>query len=128
MKNRNREGGYVVSAEVLLIALILVIGLATGWAKLRDQTLAELKDFMAAVDTYNLGAAPLWQTGGTRWIVNGAIVGPSAAAGSVTELWVDENGNTFSAPAAEEVPGSQGQYRSREGFLIYGSTVGESSP
>jgi len=127
MKNRNREGGYVVSAEVLLIALVLVIGLATGWAKLRDQTLAELKDFMAAVDTYNLGAAPLWQTGGTRWIVNGAIVGPQPGP-PVTERWVDAFGNTFSASAAEEVPGSPGTYRSKDGFLVYGSTAGESSP
>jgi Flp pilus assembly pilin Flp len=49
----NDEAGFVISVELILIATILVIGLVTGWAMLRDAVLAELADTAAAIGTTN---------------------------------------------------------------------------
>lgn len=119
MRQRPNEAGFVMSGELLLIAVVLCLGLITGWVKLRDQSLAEIKDSMAAIDAYILGAGPLWQTGGTRWIENGSVVEPPLA-GTVTERWDNGVDPPFQAPAAEPVSGSPGVFRSRDGFLIYG--------
>jgi len=74
------------------MVLVLGVGLVTGWVKLRDQSIAELKDSMAAVDAYIQGAANVWQTGGTRWIKNETIIGPDNT-GNVQELWGPSNSN-----------------------------------
>ena len=133
MRSKHRMAGFVVSTEIMLIALILALGLVTGWVKLRDQSLAEIKDTMAAIDAYILGAGPLWQTGGTRWIkVVGStptIVGPSSIA-TVSELW-DEDFNAAPPPAsalaAVETAAGSHIYKSRDGFLIYGSAPAPST-
>lgn len=126
-RQTNRQSGFVVSTEVQLIALLLVLGVVAGWVKLRDQSLSELKDSMAAVDTYIEGSAELWQTGGTRWISAGAIIEPAAPA--YEETWVNEPiggpATQFPAVAAEPVPGFPGVFRSKEGFLTYGDAVPE---
>jgi len=44
---RRQQAGFVISTEMMLISLVLVLGLITGWAKLRDQSLSEIKDSMA---------------------------------------------------------------------------------
>lgn len=123
MRRRNAQAGFVVSTELQLVALVLVLGLVAGWVKLRDQSLAEIADSMAAVDAYIQGSAPVWQTGGTRWISGGAIIEPSVT-GPVQELWVravtHQPGSQFPAPAAEPVPGFPGVYRNTAGFLVYG--------
>jgi hypothetical protein len=128
VKIRNVQSGFVVSAEVQLMALILVLGLVAGWVKLRDQSLAELKDSMAAVDAYIEGSAPVWQTGGTRWISGGAIVEPFAT-GPIREQWnkavIGDPAVLFPASAAEPLPGFPGVYRSRAGFLVYGDPPGD---
>ena len=55
MLNRlwNDQAGFVVSAELVLIATILVIGLIVGWATVRDQVLQELGDVAAAISQFN---------------------------------------------------------------------------
>jgi hypothetical protein len=80
---RSRQSGFVVSGEVLLIAVILVCGLVTGWAKLRDQSLAEIKDSISAIDAYVAGATPLFQTYAQPWIAGGLV--SSAPAAPATE-------------------------------------------
>jgi len=112
---RSTERGFVMSVEMLLIAVVLAAGLITGWAKLRDQSLSEIADTMAAVDAYTFGSASLWQVGGTRWITSGAIVQPSAT-GTVTETWGTGNA---SAPAAV-LTATPGIYEKRSGVVVYG--------
>lgn len=55
MLNRlwNDQAGFVVSAELVLIATILVIGLIVGWATVRDQVMQELGDVAAAISQIN---------------------------------------------------------------------------
>lgn len=43
------EGGFVVSSELILIATVLVIGVLTGAATIRDQAVQELADVAGAV-------------------------------------------------------------------------------
>jgi len=47
------ETGFVVSAELVLIATILVIGLIGGWATVRDQVIQELGDVAGAISNIN---------------------------------------------------------------------------
>lgn len=126
MRRRGRQAGFVVSAEMMLIALILAIGLITGWVKLRDQSLAEIKDTMAAIDAYLLGSGPLWQIGGTRWIVAGAIVEPTIPA--VSELWDNGVDPPFAWPTVVETsaPGSDPRvFKTKDGILVYGAPTAE---
>jgi hypothetical protein len=76
MKTKTQQAGFVVSIEMLLMIAVLVFGTITAWTKLRDQSIAELHDTAAAVDTYLQGTSTLWQTGGTRWIKAGAVIEP----------------------------------------------------
>jgi hypothetical protein len=80
---RNAEGGFAVSSEVLLIAVILVCGLITGWVKLRDQSMAEVKDTMAAIDQWVTGTASALQPYAQPWITAGVVA--STAVAPVTE-------------------------------------------
>jgi hypothetical protein len=43
------EAGFVLSTETVLVATILVIGMITGLATVRDQVVTELADLAAAV-------------------------------------------------------------------------------
>ena len=49
-KQKNKKAGFIVSAELLLITAILVIGLIAGLASVRDAMTAELADTAAAID------------------------------------------------------------------------------
>lgn len=134
VRSTPRQAGFAVSTELLLIALILTLGLVTGWLKIRDQSLAEVADSLAAIDAYILGSGPLWQTGGTRWISNGdtgpgqpcqaagvspCIIGPSST-GAVTESW--GAGGTAWPTAVETSPGV---FEKKDGILLYGTTGAE---
>ena len=44
LRKRNKKGGFIVTAELILIATILVLGLLVGMAELRDSLVAELDD------------------------------------------------------------------------------------
>lgn len=45
----NDEGGAILSAEIVLIATILVIGVVTGLTSVRDAVVTELADVGAAI-------------------------------------------------------------------------------
>ena len=45
------EAGFVVSAELVLIATILVLGVLVGIASVRDQIIQEVGDVAAAIST-----------------------------------------------------------------------------
>jgi len=47
------EQGFVVSAELVLIGTILVIGMIVGLATVRDQVVQELGDFALAIAQVN---------------------------------------------------------------------------
>jgi hypothetical protein len=56
MKNLiNDEAGFVVSAELILIATITVLGLVVGLAEVRQAVSEELEDVAAAVGSLNQG-------------------------------------------------------------------------
>ncbi len=80
---RRAEAGFAVSSEFLLIAVILVCGLITGWVKIRDQSLAEAKDAMDAIDQWVAGSATNLQPYAQPWIAAGAVT--STAVAPVTD-------------------------------------------
>lgn len=47
------EAGFVISAELVLLATIVVIGLIVGWATVRDQVIQELGDVAQAISEIN---------------------------------------------------------------------------
>lgn len=55
------ESGFIVSAEIILVATILVIGLVAGFTTLRSSILSELADVGAAIrqldQSYAYGSA-----------------------------------------------------------------------
>lgn len=57
----SEQDGFIVSAELLLIATLLVIGLVTGLASVRDSVVTELADVAQAIanlnQTYSFGAS-----------------------------------------------------------------------
>ncbi len=58
-----KQAGFIVTAELLLITVILVVGLVTGMTKLRDQTIAELSDTGSAIGSINQS----YGVEGTQW-------------------------------------------------------------
>jgi Tfp pilus assembly protein PilV len=119
---RRAQRGFAVSLELLLIALLLTAGLVTGWAKLRDSSLAEVKDTINAIDAYVLASTPLWETGATRWIIpcendanNGCIQDPALSI--VTEGW-GENADPWVTVAGTNNAGNT-TYESLDDVLLY---------
>ena len=54
MKNLiNDEAGFVVSAELILVATIAVLGLVVGLAEVRQAVSSELEDVAAAIGSMN---------------------------------------------------------------------------
>jgi len=49
----NDEQGFVVSSELVLIATVVVIGLLTGLAAVRDALISELSDVAGAIQDIN---------------------------------------------------------------------------
>lgn len=47
------QRGFVISTELILIAVLLVIGLIAGLTTLRDQVVQELGDLAAAIGSIN---------------------------------------------------------------------------
>jgi len=48
-KRAKKQGGFVMTSELILIATILVIGLIVGMVTVRDAVLAELEDTAEAI-------------------------------------------------------------------------------
>jgi len=61
----NDEVGFVVSAELVLIATILVIGMIVGLTTIRDQVVSELADIAAAFSDISQSFAYSGVTGHT---------------------------------------------------------------
>ena len=53
MKLWNDEAGFIVSAELVLIATILVLGMIVGLVSVRDQVVQELGDIAIAIGVIN---------------------------------------------------------------------------
>ncbi len=49
----NDQAGFVISAELILVATILVIGLIVGLTTVRDQVVQELGDLALAIGNVN---------------------------------------------------------------------------
>jgi len=67
---KDKQSGFVVTAELLLVTTILAIGLITGMAKLRDQTIAELSDTGDAIGSINQS----YTIQGTNWNTTNTVV------------------------------------------------------
>ena len=67
------EAGFVVSADLLLISCILVLGLMVGLVSLRDQIVQELGDVGAAFAVLNQGYTWAAVTGHTSTIAGSAM-------------------------------------------------------
>jgi Flp pilus assembly pilin Flp len=65
----NDEAGFVVSAELVLVATLLVIGMVVGLTSLRNQVVQELADLGAAIGMISQG----YQYTGTSKITDEAF-------------------------------------------------------
>lgn len=78
MKNKKKQGGFIVSAELVFIVTILVIGLIVGWVAVRDAVVAELGDVAEAIGAVDqsyeyVGVQDIGATGASRAITQGGI-------------------------------------------------------
>lgn len=69
-KNNKKNGGFVVTAELLLVTTILTLGIITGMVKLRDQAVAELSDAGSAIGSINQS----YSVQGTNWTNDAAEI------------------------------------------------------
>ncbi len=67
------EQGFVVSAELVLIGTILVIGMIVGLATVRDQVVQELGDFALAIGQVNQSYSWSAITGHTSSVAGSAF-------------------------------------------------------
>ena len=68
------DAGFVVAAELTLVAAILVIGLLVGLVSVRDQMIQELGDVAAAVTSLNMGYSFAGITGHTSSVAGSEFV------------------------------------------------------
>jgi len=92
-KQQKKQAGFIVSAELILIATILVIGLIVGMVAVRDATVSELEDVgnaIAALDQSYLFAGVQdtvvgsW-TAGSTWL-DAADLGPDGGDGDSVQV------------------------------------------
>jgi hypothetical protein len=75
-KHQRKQAGFIVSAELILIATILVIGLIVGMVAIRDAATAEMHDIAEALGALDqsytiqgiLDLGTNAEVGGTTWI------------------------------------------------------------
>lgn len=76
MKKQKKEAGFIVSAELVLVATILVIGMIVGMAVIRDAVTAEMEDVAEAIgavdQSYNWAGITAVTGAGTLAIVAGS--------------------------------------------------------
>lgn len=111
-RKKGAQAGFVVSAELLLISTVLVLGLLTGMTKLRDQTIAELSDTGSAIGAINQS----YSVDGTAWTVTGDVAEVSGFAftdeADVTSNEVGGDGqviNYLPAPTASTTDSGAGE-------------------
>ena len=88
----NDEAGFIVSAELVLIATILVLGMIVGLVSVRDQVVQELGDIALAIGFINQSYSFSGITGHT-----------SSTAGSMMDDASDVCDSTADAPGASSV-------------------------
>lgn len=100
----NDEAGFIVSLELILIATIVVIGMITGLATVRNAVVQELSDVAGAVQdinqsyTFNSAAGPISNTAGSVFV--DTMDSPSDGAGD--PFAQSDNGIVFDGiPTAE---------------------------
>lgn len=81
MKNR-KEGGFVLTSELVLIVTILVLGAIVGLVTMRDALTAEMGDVAEAVGTLDQGYC-------YEGLINGEL--SASTAGSCYEDLIDAN-------------------------------------
>lgn len=87
----NDEAGFIVSTELLLVAMILVISMIIGLTTIRDQVVQELGDLAAAISDLN-----------QSFSFGGATAHHASVAGSsFTDLFDDCDGVAGDAAEAE---------------------------
>jgi len=95
MKKNRKKGGFIVTAELIMIATILVIGMIVGLIVVRDAVVAEMEDVAESIGDLN-------QSFQYRGIVSLGSVGlPSTAASA----W----GDAEDAVAGDDVLGNAAQ-------------------
>lgn len=79
-RNQKNKAGFILSAELVMISTILVIGLLVGMVAMRNQLLAEMKDTAEAIGALNQSytftgwqqldglGANMAQTAGSEWL------------------------------------------------------------
>jgi hypothetical protein len=72
MKRIRKQGGFIVSIELLFILAFVVMGTIVGWGALKDSVVNELNDVAAAVDSLNQTYAFSGLTGHGGFIVGSA--------------------------------------------------------
>jgi hypothetical protein len=55
VNKKSRKGGFVVTAELIFVSTICVIGLLTGFVALRDAMIGELVDVASSIGKLNQG-------------------------------------------------------------------------
>ena len=68
------ERAFVVTAELTLIATVLVLGVFAGLASVRDQGLQELDDLAAAIENLNQSYSFSSVTKSTAWTAGSVFV------------------------------------------------------
>jgi len=91
-KQQKKQAGFIVSAELILIATILVIGLIVGMVAVRNATNAELEDVAEAIGALDQSyfffgvddsATDAW-TSGSQWTDNIDALNEGGDGDSVT--------------------------------------------
>lgn len=115
--SKQHQAGFAISAELLLIAVVVLCGLVTGWAKFRDQSGAEIKDAVNAIDAFTAGVTPMLQPYAQQWITGAGVVGcspfgaqptpPDTCGAPVSETYDPEgkHGAPFSPSTGPFAPG-----------------------
>jgi len=98
-KQQKTQAGFIVSAELVLIATILVIGLIVGMVAIRDAVTAEMGDVAEAIGAID-----------QSYIFDG-ISDNAPVAAVAGSAWSDAADNGLTG-----VPGDQGAAGDEEGF------------
>lgn len=100
----NDEAGFIVSAELVLVATILVIGLIVGLSEVQHAVVAELNDVAEAIGSLNQSYL---SSGFAAFKADGTTVKSSTVGSAFTDFGDDCDGNECQLacePALAETP------------------------
>lgn len=100
MKQQKKQAGFIVSAELVLVATILVIGMIVGMAIVRDAVTAEMEDVAEAIgavdQSYQWAGITVTSPGGTLAVVAGSEWNDSVDLNAGDTIFA-----TYVSPAAD---------------------------